>query len=351
MTKSALFLIQTPLHVNNAIEAIDVFGVTQPSFLVVTSKHNQKWAAMIQAYLPADSHCLLCERDDFDIEGTTKSYVRHIYWLQSQSFDYVFFPDTKLYVFVDIVKILGNPNTYLMDDGAATIVSIHVLDKFGQYFEEYQSSTTSRRYEIENIKRKYQIWDLPQIKYNLFTAFDFTSCEKYQVVQNPMQLMSYQHHNVDPDKVLFIGQPLIRSGYVNLETYTRYCDNISAYYGAKNVEYLPHPRENKNDVIELSKNTGFELIETKMSAEAFLTKQESAPASICGFYSTALWNIAKFHSGLKVDAHRLLLNESNIAQKKRISRSNHLTELDCIDLYYDYYKNRMNVVEPLLESN
>lgn len=347
--KSALFLVQSPLHVHNAKEAIDKFCITHPTFFITTSKRSAKWARMIKNILPTHSHCIFAERSDNDIETCTENYMRHIPWLQNQSFDYVFFCDTRLYIFVDIVKLLRHPNTYLIDDGAATIISIHVLRQFDQYFEEYQSSVASRRLQIENVKRKYKIWNLPQIKYNLFTAFDFDRCEKFDVVQNPMHHLAHVHNNVDPNKILFIGQPLINSGYVNLKTYSQYCDKISQYYGDKDVLYLPHPREDINDARELSKRVGFDLVETELAAEAYLKKEVEAPSMVCGFYSTALWNIAKFHKGLKVDAHRLLLNQSNISQKKHIVRSNHLSELDCIDLYYQYYQKRMNVVDPLLE--
>ena len=36
---SALFLVQTPLHVQNACEAIPVFGITQSVFFIVHSKN------------------------------------------------------------------------------------------------------------------------------------------------------------------------------------------------------------------------------------------------------------------------------------------------------------------------
>lgn len=346
MTDSkALFMVQSPLHIHNAREAIIKFGITHSTFLVVTSKHNAKWAQMMIAAMPVDTECLFCERNDHDIEDCTKGYVQHIRFFRQQSFDFVFFSDALLYIFVDIVNSLQNKNTFLMDDGAGVIPTVHTLKHTGKYFDIRQSTQPERRKQIALIKKKYNIWHLKPCQYNLFTAFDFEPCDKFDVVANPMLGLTYFHEQLNEQDVLVLGVPFVNNGYMLLEKYIEYLLKIKSHYGGKRIFYLPHPREDLTNIRTLIGQANIDLIDTQLTAEKYLISLNIAPAIVCGFYSAALWYIAKFQPKIRVEAHRFHLNDIVLPSSQLMSRSNHLSILDIVDLVYDYYQLRMKVIE------
>jgi hypothetical protein len=343
----ALFLVQSPLHIHNAHEAIIKFGITQSTFLVVTSKHNLKWSNMMIAALPVNANSLFCERNDFDLEECTKGYTKHIPWLIKQSFDFVFFSDSRLYIFVDVVNALQNSNTFLMDDGAGIISSVqHIKDK-GLYFDISKSSSATRQQQIEKVKDKYGLLHTKSAKYNLFTAFDFTSCDQFTVYQNPMTNMSHTHKNSNQSQVLFLGQPMVNDGYISNRSYIQEMNAIINSYPEMEVLYLAHPREEKANVAEIQRSCNIRLIETDMTVEQYLLNIARPPAIVSSFYSAALWYVAKFQRGIKVNAHKLDFELLYSVNKSSMSRSSYLSMPSIIDLVYQHYKLRMNVIEPL----
>jgi hypothetical protein len=344
---SALFLVQSPLHVHNAVEAIKTFSIQKSTFLVVTSQRNKKWESMMLANVPSDSKILYTLRNDRDIEACTKDYVKHIPNLKEQSFDFVFFSDSRLYIFVDIVNALQNSNTFLMDDGAGIISSVqHIKDK-GFYFDISKSSSATRQQQIEKVKDKYGLLNTKSAKYNLFTAFDFASCDQFTVYQNPMTKMSHTHENSNQNQVLFLGQPMVNDGYISNRSYIEEMNAIINSYPEMEVLYLAHPREEKANVAEIQRSCNIRLIETDMTVEQYLLNIARPPAIVSSFYSAALWYVAKFQRGIKVNAHKLDFELLYSVNKSSMSRSSYLSMPSIIDLVYQHYKLRMNVIEPL----
>ncbi|WP_343859876.1 polysialyltransferase family glycosyltransferase [Aliiglaciecola litoralis] len=348
MTNSkALFMVQSPLHIHNAREAIIKFGITHPTFLVVTSKHNAKWAQMMIAALPVNANSLFCERNDFDLEGCTQGYAKHIPWLKEQAFDLVFFSDSRLYIFIDIVNSLQHPCTYLMDDGTGIIQTVESLKHTGKYFDITQSSSPTRQQAIEKVKKKYGLWQLTPVKYDLFTAFDFESCEQFKVVANPMSQIATHHPKTNPNQVLFLGQPLAKYGYITQDSYVAHVKAVRQFYSGMDFQYLAHPREDGSYLEELQDNDGVILVKTQLSVEQYLLQSSLPPSVLSSFFSAALWYVAKFQTGITVDAHRFNTECFTSDAQLRMSRSSHLSILDIFELIYDYYKLRMNLIEPM----
>lgn len=342
---SALFLVQTPLHVQNACEAITVFGITQSIFFIVHSKNNEKWLAQINELLPEDADTILCKRDDHDIEGGIKEYVKHITHLKTYDFDFVFLSDARLYIFVDCVNSLAHKNTFLMDDGALTITSMHSLKTHGIYYPLGKSTNKARAEQIEKAKREHGLWNMKPVPYNLFTIFDFPSSEDIKVVQNPLQSLRHTHTNTDPQTVLFLGQPLGNSRFCSNDTYNQLMERVAHYYSDKHFLYLPHPRETEEQVAQLERFQNLRIIETSMPVEHFVMTLDSVPHTIAGFFSTALWNIAKFQTGLNVEALRIDSGNYDDAVLQRKSRNGFLTDFEAIELCYDHFARRMKVIE------
>jgi hypothetical protein len=349
-TRSALFLVQSPLHIQNAREAILRFGITKSTFFIVTKTDRQKWAQMMIAALPIDTHCLFCERDDQDIVAATKEYTKHLPWLKNQSFDYVFFADTRLYIFVDIVNALQHPNTFLTDDGAGIIQTVHTLKTKKKYFDIPISTLPERRKLIEQTKKKYGLWQLEHVTYDLFTAFDFDSCDEFNVVPNPMSGLCYNHARVENNEVLIIGQPFVKNGHMKSEVYMDCIRQIQQKYSGKKINYLPHPRETDIDNQMLQRATGLDVIDTNLPVEEYLKQLPNAPSIVSGFYSAALWYIAKFQADIRVEAFKLSPDFFCFPDNQMMWGSSELTKLEVTELVYDYYKLRINVVD-LIKPN
>lgn len=345
-TNTALFMVQSPLHIINAREAIDKFAVTQATFLVVTSQHNTKWADMMIASLPDNTECIFVERNDFDLQGCTRDYAQHIPYLKKQNFDRVFFSDSRLYIFVDIVNSLQNANTYLMDDGTSTIQTVATLKHTGKYFDITQSSNVERRQQIEMVKKQFDLWQLPTVSYDLFSAFDFAPSEQFNLVENPMRALCCEHSALAEDQVLVLGQPFVSHQYMSAEIYCECLARIFRVYPAKSLRYFPHPRESNELLREIVHKFSVRLIESKLSAENYLIQQSEPPSIVCGFNSAALWYIAKFQPDIQVHAHRLKVSDISLTASKLMMRSSHLSIIDINQIIYDYFTSRMKVMAP-----
>lgn len=344
-SNSALFLVQTPFHVLNALEAISEFDIKQSTFFIANSAPNQKWRKMIELLLPPNAHTILCRRNNLDIEEGTKEYAQHVDSLKASGFDFVFFSDARLYIFVDIVNALNNPSTYLMDDGTGTLLALHNLAHYGEYYDVPISTSAERNQLIEQTKKKYGLWNLPQVKYNLFTVFDYESCEYYRVVNNPMRCLSHTHSDLAVDTVLIIGQPFIKIKHMSSSHYLLCLEQICDFYKDKKKIYLPHPREEQSFVDSLKKSEHITVIDTDLTAEKYLMQLPLAPSTVCGFLSTSLWNIAKYQKGIQVEAFRIPQELFNPIMASRRKRSNHVTDLAFINIIYDYYEKRIPIHE------
>jgi len=342
-TTSALFLVQTPLHVINAIEAINQFGIIKSTFFIVTSAHNVKWKLMMENMLPNNVKRIYCIRNDYDLEEGTKAYATHISYLKEQCFDFVFFADARLYIFVDIVNSLNVSSTFLMDDGTGTLLAIHSLLKNGTYYDMSVNKSPERQKDIERIKRKYGLWSLAPVKYNLFTVFDYMPCKYFDVVSNAMTRISYTHRNPDENTVLLIGQPFVQIMHMTADAYLHCLRRVENFYEGKKIAYLPHPREGQSFIESLSESSGFEIIETTLNAENYIINRIKAPQTICGFLSTSLWNIAKFQKGINVESFQIPDELFSAELRVRRTRSNSVTDLGFLNIIYDYYKSRMPV--------
>jgi hypothetical protein len=343
MGKSALFLVQTPLHVINALEAIKKFGIVESTFFIVTSDHNKKWRLMMERMLPTNAKRTYCIRDDFDVEKGTNAYAQHIPFLKDQNFELLFFADARLYIFVDIVNSLRVDSTFLMDDGTGTLLAVHSLMENGVYYDMSVSSSLTRQKEIEKVKKKYKLWELKPVKYNLFTVFDYPNCDYFNVVRNEMTRLCYSHEGTDKDKVLFIGQPFVKIRHMKAKDYLACLLKVKSFYGEKEIKYLPHPREDSDFLNNLASLDGFSVIDTIETAENYIISTNNVPHSICGFLSTSLWNIAKFQKGVEVASFKIPETLFNPELKVKKTRSSYVTDLAFLNIIYQYYEKKMRV--------
>jgi hypothetical protein len=343
MATSALFLIQTPLHVINALEAIAVFEIQYSTFFIVTSHQNEKWQLMINQLLPYNAKTIFCTRNDHDVEEGTKAYAQHLKSLRAEAFDFVFFADARLYIFVDIVNSLQNSSTILMDDGTGTLLAVHSLTTYGSYYDMSVSRSPERQKKIEIAKKKYGLWNLKPVNYDLFTVFDYETCDYFKVINNPMKQLCFTHDDLDSDVVLFLGQPFVKINHMTASDYLICLKQICDRFKGKRMLYLPHPREDKTMVEELAKDSRFSVIQTKLTAENYLISSTLPPKTVCGFLSTSLWNIMKFQQGVEVLAFKIPAHRFNKKLSKYRSRSSHVTDLEFIQLIYDYYTRHFPV--------
>lgn len=342
-TKSALFLIQTPLHVFNAREAMSCFDITYCTFVIVTSDNNQKWRQMIEQTLPDNANVIYCLRDDFNIERSSQATAECIRHLKTQTFDYVFFCDARLYIFTDIVNSLNHPMTYLMDDGTGILLAVDSLNKTGIYYDRAKSSSAQRQQLIIDLKKRYGLWDLQQTPYDLFTVFDFEPSEHFDIVNNPLNQLSKRHTKTATNDILILGQPFIRLKHLTLDNYLLCLRGICHLYPDKNIQYLPHPREDEEELKHITDHCDFTIISTLLTAEAFLLQHDCPPQTVTGFYSTSLWNIAKFQSGINVKSFRIPADLYNETLKTSYTRSSRISDLAFVDLVYSHFERRVDI--------
>jgi hypothetical protein len=301
-----LYIVESPLQVLNAFEAIQTFPANLHTVLVRYSnfKENDKQINDTLEKLDIKS---LATIKTVTIDGDKKKFsdflflflFKVIYAFKTKSYSNVFLGNFTSKFMQFIIPL--NEKIILMDDGAG---SLNVQNEF-----------TNSSF------------------YNWFTLFDLTPIQNQKITLN-----TYSHLNKlipieinqNQDTVLFIGSKLSEAEITSEENYIHLVTQIAKRYENKKIIYVAHRGENKQKLDTLSELQNIQIKTLTYPIEMLSIYGDIAPCKIISFYSTALITLSKIY---KVEAVAFKFDYSSSIHKK------------AIDDVYSYCSKYMQVID------
>jgi hypothetical protein len=190
----------------------------------------------------------------------------------SRQYERVFFGSchSGLFRALTRVAILSGCHVVYLDDGMATLLPID-----------------------NSIKKKY---------YNSVSFFTFFNLKKELGVGCLTHSFDNLREKVDPklrsEYVIFLGQPLVDRGYVELEVYRRCVEDVSFRHPELSIYYIPHRAESDHLIKNIADIGNVEILVANSCIEWFLIKNKEYPSYAYGFTSTALVTLPKIFEGM-----------------------------------------------------
>lgn len=301
-----LYIVESPLQVLNAFEAMHVFPANEHTLLVRYSDYSEN-DKQIKDTLKKLNLYTLASIKTITINGEKKSvfdiikllFFRVFFNFKSKQFTKIFLGNygSKFMQFITPFR----SSIILLDDGAG---SINVQSEF--------------------TPTKFHDW---------FTLFDLDPFPSQIITPNTYREL----HKILPNKfnqnketVLFIGSKISETGITAEENYLHLIKKIALRFSDKKIIYVAHRGESDLKLQQLEKISNLKVTLLDYPIELLSIYGDITPSKIVSFYSTALITLSKIY------------DVETIAFKFDYSLSEHR---DAIDRVYDYYAKYISVIE------
>ena len=281
--KYNIFIVTGPLHIMNAIEAIDYFKTKNNILLVLYTAQNQQLEQMKKIlkfhhwhtikYIPLPMKTLDKLIFTYEINNSLKD-------IDSSKLDKIFVGDYRSDHVNHIVNFFQNKNIYLLDDGLAQVI--------------YHKETSNESFKVKTRRFIYKLlmYKLSKIKYTFFTIFDI---ENEKVIKNRYSFFKkYIKDKKVENAVYFIGQPLIEANIISEDIYKNELSKVINFYDNKKFVYILHRREDENRVKKLSIELNFKYKIFENLIELEMINSKSIPSEFATFFSTAIVTLPNF---------------------------------------------------------
>lgn len=297
----AVFFVQSPLQLLNAIEAKHHFKLSKNILIIRynSSELNNSQINQMLSYNDTFGKIIkisVCNKIDY-----LKIFIILKEFLLYRN-EKIFVGDIRSILSYMPLKFIANKKLFLLDDGLPTL-------------NIYKKNKTINIYTFLNINN---------------------NSEKRIIVKNDFSyirtLKNIENKNIEVDKVYFIGAPLVEKGVLSLNIFIARMEAILDFYKKRNIKvvYLPHRAEdlNKLDVLEFDS-----IIKNTIPIEVMFIESDSLPANIASFYSAALYTL-----------HTLFKNEINITSFYIDKKDLRAKSVKVIGECYEYYSNQFDVI-------
>ncbi|MDN5130955.1 hypothetical protein [Aliarcobacter butzleri] len=276
--KKNLFIINSPLQLLNALEAIYKFKLNN---IIIVAIYNRsiKNIEQIETQL-SKINCEEIIRFNPLKEGKIKGYVRLIKRLQKNIYEKIFTGELVDSKFRVTIANLKKDKLYLLDEGTSII----------QYYEETIKKNKINKYNLKDFRfllfgLKIELED----SINFFTYYSFSLSQNVQVIENKLEYMkkNFKVNCEDySNKLFFFGQSLLI--FSNKNEFEDSLKKVIKKNKDKKVIYIPH-REDKETVKiakEIDKN--IEILELNQPIEQYFLENGIEPKNAISYFSTAL---------------------------------------------------------------
>ena len=285
-----LYLIESPLQLLSAFEAIGEFG----------SEENEVWIrysnkSKSDQQLKFTSEKLLANEDcrikEISISGANRNIIDYFkilfykLYVAAKLFKY-----QKIFVgnfdskFINAI-IPFNRKMVLLDDGAKTINIQHLFTN------------------DEN--------------YNWFTMFDLKPFKNQTLYQNrfPKIRGLLSDFKTRSNSVLFIGSKLSECNIITESYNVELISKISKRYCDYEIEYVPHRGDSSEKLSKLNDIPNLEILNIDYPVELLGLYNTALPVLVVSFYSTALISLNKIY---KIPAFAFKFNYDSSSNKTQI---------------------------------
>ena len=323
-----LFIVRSPLQIMNAYEASRHFDTTQNILVII---HNSGSKNIEQIKKMVDIFNLDNIWDEIiEIEDNKKSkffkYVKLIKSLKKNRYETIFIGDFGT-IFKSLLANLEHKQSYLMDDGTATIVTHKTISN---YFYKKRLRLKELRFLLFGLKAKikkdikfFTIFDLKQLNNEIIVKHTFNNVKK--------RFLSHKHED---DIIYLLGQNLTQANMVTKEKYIYYVKQIINKYKNKKIIYMPHRTEILHEELKDLANDNFIIKNSTMPIEIFFLKNQVYPKHIISFFSTALFTLNVIFDKSKIESFVISLDDIAV-------------EVDAIKLCQDFLQTTSVIKSPL----
>ena len=291
-----VFFVFSPLQLINAVEAKE-FLRTEHSVLVIVRENSLFWPLSVYEPLLKEDEWQAVYRLSANDSGDVKEFGKlqwfYLRWSLRRKVDTLlasfghaeglFMGRYHEPIQRHIVNTLPHRALYLLDDGTDTLF----VNKVRRGLVTLPPLSAREKASLYLLGIKRQLAE----RVTFFSAYDMSVREGDRLILN-----RYQHFRsriADASggaEVWFLGQPLTLDGYVTKGTYFAYLRQVKDFYGDQPLVYLPHSREQEEDVRELEQALGFEVRRYGLPIEIVLSAAAERPREIVSFITSAIQN-------------------------------------------------------------
>lgn len=340
----ALALVESPFHLICLNEAINAMKLDRVDVLVITD-HSSRNHCQLEAVRHTLTN-LQSNRIQFhygntgsvqgnDLKKRIGVYAIPFLALQNKPFDRLLVTDFRSQWQKDIAATLSDTDTWLLDDGTATLSFLYYHLPKGKQFSLPVYGTTQRQQEAKAVKKGLGLSTGEPAPMSLFTLFDEHVPEHIPVIKNSLSMLSCEFVNTDPSSAIIIGAKIVERDLCSVDDYHRFVGDIIHKCSDKKIIYIPHRGQSQKFNESLAAQYPQLTIQyLNLPLELWLAAQSCPPSSLHGFVSTAFYVAARAFPQLRLHCYAPTQNMLNHADKAGVYGSNCFTNSEAININY-----------------
>ena len=313
ISNRGIFIVSTPFQVISSFEAINNYNIDEYEFIITSISKNK----VLQN--------IITNKIENSITFFNKSKIQIINAISLSEF-----LKKLLKLNVSNNKI-SNANNYIFIGNAVSFYQNLCRLKFNYfdnlklvYLDDGNSSISlikyGNKYIYKGIHSKFHklIFDLNFFFFNtkissIYSIFDINS--NWIKVDNNNLTNLKKHLNSSYEKInLIIGSPFVELKQLSKLEYQNIIKKVVSDFQESKIIYIPHPRENINDISEYLLNKNIDIINPKICIEIDLIKKKYKPVKIFSFMSTASYSLKLIYPDCISISY--LVNYANTALRK-----------------------------------
>ena len=284
-----VFIISSPLQAINAIEAINFFQLIDNKILIVFGQGAKENKAVIPVLkmLGQNDYSLINVKSLFNL------YINFKKYFPQGEVSKIFVGNYYNFSHRIIMSKLFKKKTeiFLLDDGNSTLIWLK---------NNYRSANTNKQFKIiikELFSNKVLGIEKKIKKVKCFSLFVTEDKDKGFYKNNLLFLKHLKKQNQKLSSMhgnYIVGSIIVELGLLTFKEYDELIKKVVINNDSP-IYYIPHRREDKNKICNLSSYPLLTILNSKLTIELDFIINGMNPKSIWGFGSAALYTLHKLY--------------------------------------------------------
>lgn len=300
---SSLFLVESPLQLLNAVEAMHQMASDENSILIIFRGVSQKNLDQMMTILDdswREVHVLKNTYNRWRLAQPMRELDNILRKLEK--IDFVFIGEYRSILMRHVANKSNALNKLLLDDGNYSLyIQRRILDHKGE--------RSSYHFIRKLYDRLLGINDKDIFDIRFFSVYDLNvnASNNERFVKNLyLKAKSKLKAKKKTKEVWFIGNNTPEIGVISESYYFESIKKIKSFYSEYKIIYIPHRRESQDKIEMIKSLFGLEIKWLDRPVELFLLDQPSIPARMGSMFSSALDNCFHiFGSELAIDSFKI----------------------------------------------
>jgi len=277
--KNALVIVESPLQLLCAFEAVNYFNVYSDFYIRLSDNevNNLQMKNIVQDLnINNVKYLLLSSKKDF---RTVLNIFKHLIMLKLKKFDYYILGDYLSGFIKQFIKISSKEKVILLDDGVATF----------------------------KIQRELHKKLLP---ITLYTMFNIEKFENQQIYINKFDTLKNKYSMISKSDDIFIGGKLVDLNILSMNSYIEVIKLAVTNSNGNKILYFPHRGTSEEVINEIATVENIEILYPDTTIELYLLKKGIKPRNIYSILSTALFSLSILYNDINVIAYKPTFNKN-----------------------------------------